>query len=389
MIKRSVCHITTSFPLHEGHPSGWFVWEQVRRLPKAGWDVSVLAPHAKDAKRRETVKGIQINRYRYMNDASETVAYGGGIPANLGEKKARWLLVPPFFGFGLIAALKQVGSVDILHAHWSFAGLIALAATRSSKKPFVVTFHGSDLMGASGAMMKVARLVASKAEKVIVHSKAMVEAATKLTDSTKIMLLPHGVDVDKFDLADTSGSNPVRIIAVGRLSPEKGFDLLVDALGRLGDQFKWECTFIGEGPQRKLLEGRIEKYGIESQVHLPGAVPHDRLVRLLAESQIGVVPSRREGFGMACLEQCASGLPVVVSKCGGLEDIVIDGETGIIVPVENPEKLADALEKLISNKKLRQDMGQAGRKRAAEEFSYKVASEKLIEIYNRVLAKEN
>ena len=387
MSKRSVCHISTSFPLHKGHPSGWFVWEQVRRLPEKGWGVTVLAPHAKDSAREEVIDGINVLRYRYMNDANETVAYGGGIPANLNEQKARWLLVPPFFGFGVTAALAQVRRVDILHAHWSFAGLIALAATRFSTTPFVVTFHGSDLMGASGAMEKVARQVAQKAKKVIVHSRAMKEAAANLVDASNIALLPHGVDVDRFKQADPAGSNPVHLIAVGRLSTEKGFDILIDALGRLADRTDWECTIVGEGPQRESLQLLAEKSGIKNSVKLPGAVVHERLVALLAESQIGIAPSRREGFGMACLEQCAAGLPVIASKSGGLEDIVLDGETGLIVPVENPDKMARAIEKLLDNSALRIRMGNAGKKRAQKEFSSDVAADKLIGIYDEILGK--
>ena len=382
----TVCHVTTSFPLYPGHPSGWFVWEQARLLPGMGWNVKVLAPHIKGAKERETMEGVEVFRYRYMNQSNETVAYGGGIPANLKADPVRWLWVPPFFAFGLFSAARLIKDVDIIHAHWSFSGLIAFGATRIIKKPYVLTFHGSDIMGAKEPMQKAAQLAAQNASVVITHSQAMKEAAAKLIKPGKIEVIPHGIDVESFKIAKPGKKiQKKKIIAVGRLSTEKGFDVLIRALSLLSTRNDWVCQIVGQGPEKAALESLAKSLGIFDRVELIGEVPHHEMVEILAQSHMAVVSSRREGFGMACAEMSAAGLPVAATKCGGPEDIIDHEKTGLLVEIENPDQMAQNIALLLDDPKLREKLGKAGRNKIEEKFSNKQATEKLIEIYKTFL----
>ena len=144
-----------------------------------------------------------------------------------------------------------------------------------------------------------------------------------------------------------------------RLSSEKSVFELVEAARGL------RLVVAGDGPLRR---------------HVPqarGFVALDELARLYAGAAVVACPSRREGFGMACLEAMAYGKPVVASAVGGLLDLVVDGETGLLVPPRDPQALRAALERLLADAELRHRLGAAARERAAAEFSWDSAIKRL------------
>jgi glycosyltransferase involved in cell wall biosynthesis len=121
---------------------------------------------------------------------------------------------------------------------------------------------------------------------------------------------------------------------------------------------------------------------------VPGAlgfVPHDELQRLYGRAAVVACPSRREGFGVACLEAMAHGRPVVASAVGGLKELVMDGETGLVVPPRDPVALRQALERLLRDHDLRRKLGSAGRERARERFSWDTVTNATVAAYKMAL----
>ena len=125
----------------------------------------------------------------------------------------------------------------------------------------------------------------------------------------------------------------------------------------------------GDGPLRHQVPGAR------------GFVRHDELQSLYARAAVVACPSRREGFGVACLEAMAHGRPVVATDVGGLRDLVVDGETGILVPARDPVALRAALERLLADPELRRRLGSAGRERARERFSWDAVTEATLAAY--------
>jgi len=125
----------------------------------------------------------------------------------------------------------------------------------------------------------------------------------------------------------------------------------------------------GDGPLRARVPGAV------------GFVPHDELQQLYARAAIVACPSRREGFGVACLEAMAHGRPVVASSVGGLRDLVVDGETGLLVPPRDPAALRRALEQLLGDADLRRRLGTAGRERARARFSWDAVTDATLAAY--------
>jgi len=175
-----------------------------------------------------------------------------------------------------------------------------------------------------------------------------------------VRVIPSGVDLPP-QIGDEA--EPPEILYAGRLSPEKGVLELVEAAKGL------RLVVAGDGP----LRDRVPM--------ARGFVQHDELQRLFARAAIVACPSRREGFGVACLEAMAHGRPVVATGVGGLRDLVVDGETGIVVPPRDPVALRSALERLLGDPQLRRRLGAAGRERARAEFSWERVTDETLAAY--------
>jgi 2-deoxystreptamine N-acetyl-D-glucosaminyltransferase/2-deoxystreptamine glucosyltransferase len=183
----------------------------------------------------------------------------------------------------------------------------------------------------------------------------------------EVEVVPSGVELPA---AVGEEADPPEVLYAGRLSPEKGVLELVDAA------IGMNLVVAGDGPLRERVP------------QARGFLPPDELARLYARAAVVVCPSHREGFGVACLEAMAHGRPVVASAVGGLLDLVVDGETGIHVPPGDVGALRAALERLLADRELRRRLGEAGRRRAAANFSWDAVTRRTLELYARYAGKE-
>ena len=327
-----VAVLTTSYPRWEGDAAGRFVADAVERL-RAHADVEVVSAQS----------------FRHYG-----IAYGHGVLGNL--KRRPWLgaLVPMMLASFVHAARDAARDADVVHAHWLPAGWVAARTGR----PFVVTLHGTDVALAD-RVPALARLVLRSARVVIGVSRAIADAA-RMYGAADVRVIPNGVDLPAHAGEETE---PPQILYAGRLSKEKGVLELVEAARGL------PLVLAGDGPLRKRVPAAR------------GFVPRDELERLYAEAAVVVCPSRREGFGVTCLEAMAYAKPVVASSVGGLLDLVVDGETGILVPPRDPAALRAALERLLADADLRQRLGSAARERARLHFSWDTVIEATLGAY--------
>jgi GalNAc-alpha-(1->4)-GalNAc-alpha-(1->3)-diNAcBac-PP-undecaprenol alpha-1,4-N-acetyl-D-galactosaminyltransferase len=150
-------------------------------------------------------------------------------------------------------------------------------------------------------------------------------------------------------------SNP-SLIAIGRLHPQKGFDLLIEAFDRIRDKYPdWQLTILGEGPMRSALEERRLQLQLTDRVHMPGLVTN--VPDYLRQADLFVMPSRFEGFPMALCEAMAYGLPVLAADClSGPRDIIEDGVNGVLVKTEDIDALAAQLDALMADPVKRQQL---------------------------------
>ena len=159
------------------------------------------------------------------------------------------------------------------------------------------------------------------------------------------------------------------VLAAGRLSPEKGFDVLLEAAPAVMQQSP-DARFIlfGEGAERAKLEARVAELGLRGKFILPGLTTE--LDRYLAVADVVVLPSYTEGLPNVALEASAAGVPVVATAVGGTPEVIQHEETGLLVPSGQPQKLAEALNRLLKSEPLRRVMGAAGQRRMQAHFTF-------------------
>jgi glycosyltransferase involved in cell wall biosynthesis len=328
--------LTTSYPRDAGDFAGRFVADAVERIRARGVHVEVVGPGAFD---------------------DHGLAYGAGVAAN--ARRRPWA-VPGLLASMTVAARRAARDADLVHAHWLPAGAVAALSGR----PFVVSLHGTDVELARRAP-PLARLVLRRARGVLCVSSALAAEARHL-GAREPVVVPNGVE-----LPPEPGPpvDPPEVLFVGRLSAEKGVEDLLEATRGL------RRVIAGDGPLRPLVPDAL------------GFVPRDELARLYAAASVVCVPSRREGFGLACAEAMAHGRPVVATAVGGLTDLVEHEVTGLVVPPRDPAALRAAIERLLGDRALRARLGAAARAHVAGHCAWERVTSLTLAAYERALGR--
>ena len=196
------------------------------------------------------------------------------------------------------------------------------------------------------------------------------------------MVVHNAVDVSSFAQASNAGGPP-RIVSVGRFAYPKDYATLVEALA--GVRADYHAVLVGEGPARGGVVADVRSRGLARRIELPGA--RRDVPELLAGADLFVLSSRSEGLPVSVLEAMAARLPVVATDVGGTAELVVEGETGFLVPPADPEALADAVEQLLRNPELRDRLGAAARRRAERLFDAPRFREAHLRLYRRELER--
>jgi glycosyltransferase involved in cell wall biosynthesis len=290
----------------------------------------------------------------------------------------------------LVRLLRRVRP-QIVHASSSKAGILGRCAAWLAGVPVrIFTVHGWAFTAAAAGRSAVAYRMAERLVRPLTTVTVCVsesERAAGLAAGTchprRTIVIRSGVGLSGRPVASPAREVP-RIVSVGRLHPPKDPLTLVRALARLRGM-PFEALVVGDGPDRVALEAEIRRLGLGEFVELAGEradVPD-----VLAGSDIFVLASRSEALPFTALEAMAAGLPVVASRVGGLAELVVEGETGLLVAPGDVAGLASAIERLVRDPGLRQRLGTAGRARVQSEFGLAAFVDAHLELYGRHLAR--
>lgn len=269
---------------------------------------------------------------------------------------------------GRLAAELAAREIDVAYAATDAMNLALLASrwlgARDTRR--IVSVHTNPAEHLSQAKLRRLRLWAMRrlyprADLIAVPTEAIAgELESLLGRRLPTLVLPNPVVEDRPAGARAVRRERPRIVAAGRLVEAKGHDLLIDAAGRVAADF--DLLIHGEGPLRAALARRIAERGLEGRVTLAGHAPD--LAAVLADADLCVLPSRREGFGNVVVEAMAAGVPVLAAACSGPAGLIEDGRNGFLVAPDDAAALGEAIAALLRDPARRESVVAAGRRTA-------------------------
>jgi rhamnosyl/mannosyltransferase len=278
---------------------------------------------------------------------------------------------------------------DVIHVHSPYPLGELSAWLLKPRTPLVLTHH-SDVVRQQGWLRiygPLLRRVLRSADRIMATSPRYIESSPWLQAvQDKCVVVPLGVDHQRFSPPETPFAGPPTLLFVGQLRYYKGLDTLLRALVDLPDV---HLKAAGSGPMRHAWEALAGDLAIAQRVRFLGRVPEADLPTVYQQAHLFVLPAnaRAEAFGMVLLEAMASGLPCISTELGtGTSWVVRDGQTGLVVPPKQPQALAQAIDRLLSDAELRQRMGQAGRARVEAEFTHQRMIDRVERVYQEVLS---
>lgn len=289
--------------------------------------------------------------------------------------------------FSLRNLLKDI-MPDILHAH--YASGYGTLARLCGYKPLLLSVWGSDVYDfPEGNRLKeyTLRKNLASADRISSTSHDMKKQTEKYVNpKLPIEVIPFGVDKNLFRPQPIRDENKITIGMIKRMVPVYGPKYLVEAFSLIYNKYpNSRLILVGGGQQEKELKQLADKLGITERCKFVGSIPHKEVPKWLNQFDIYCAPSILESFGVAVIEASACGLPVIVSRVGGLPEVVQEGQTGLIIPPKDVNALVQALDTLIKNKKNRMEMGKAGVEFVQQHYDWEDCVDKMEKLYYQMI----
>jgi starch synthase len=323
-----------------------------------------------------------------------------------------------------LAMSADLDGVDVVHSHTWYAMFGGHLAKLLHGLPHIVTAHSlepmrpwkAEQLGAGGYALSsfCERTAVEAADAVIAVSSAMradIQRAYPQVDPARIEVVYNGIDTDEY--ASDPGTDALErhgvavgvptVLFVGRITRQKGIVHLLDAAVEIdtGAQLVF-CAGAPDEPEvDRATRERVERLRAQRSgvVWIEEMLPKPDVIQLLSHASVFTVPSIYEPLGIVNLEAMACGVPVVASAVGGIPEVVVDGETGLLVPVAlgadgNPvdparfaADFAAGVNELLADPARARSLGEAGRRRTVEEFSWSAVAQRTVALYDRVIAR--
>lgn len=290
-----------------------------------------------------------------------------------------------------VNGIKRSFQPDLTHINFGGPAPVSylhLKTRKSSSIPALLTLHNS-VRGMDCSPDTLMGEMFRTSDWVTACSEAMIQDARSLSPqiSGRSSAVYYGLEMPELKPDPLPFTNP-RILCIGRLVSEKGFDLALEALNTIKDRFPGlQMTVAGEGPSLPDLKKKADALGVSKRIEFTGGVERESVPELINRATLVFVPSRwREAFGLVALEAAQMGRPVVAARVGGLREVVEHKKTGILVEKENPAALVEAATYLLQHPDEAKRFGEAARRKARSLFSLEQYANSYQKIYKRLLS---
>ncbi len=288
--------------------------------------------------------------------------------------------------------------LDILHVHYAIphatSAYLAREIMGKDSFKFITTLHGTDitLIGSDPSYLKIVKFSIDKSDGVTAVSRYLQEETYKTFQiNNEVEVIPNFVP-DRFWLNNKElvrhhcfgQNNEVILTHISNFRPVKRVTDLVDVMGRLIPEYPVKLLMVGDGPERTRMEKLCRERGLCDHIQFLGK--QQNVEQVLACSDLFLLPSAEESFGLAALEAMACGLPVVTTNAGGLPEVNIDGETGFTVDVGDTRAFADRIARIISDRAFYFQLSRNAKKRAYAEYHSEKVVPQYLEYYEKIIS---
>jgi len=384
-----------------------FVFDEAYRLAKRGLEIHVARGYFTDESGESS-----FNMYFYgLGHKKPRLEVLYAFLRNLKEHPLKALIRSPkaIYFENLYAwrvlSIANVIKPDLIHAHFTYPeGFVGCIVKKKIGVPLVVTVHGHDVLTEPSVSYGVrlrksydelVRKVLECADAVICNSRALHDEVAKiLKESSKIYLIHNATDLKRFIPMDKDEArakldlprDKFIVFTVRHHEPKYGIEYLIRAVPFVLSRSK-DVLFVigGDGSLRKYHENLARMLGVSEYVVFPGRISRSLIPLYYAASDVVLVPSLQEAWGLVATEAMASGRPVIASAVGGLKEQIIDGFNGFLVPPRDPKAIAEKILYFLENASEIERMGMNGRKLAEERFDIEKRIDKIIELYSSLI----
>jgi glycosyltransferase involved in cell wall biosynthesis len=381
-----------------------FIFDEAYRLAQRGVEVHIIRSKIEKESKSYGIHyhGIEgIYDIQALNLLARNIAYYPPISLIRKPTSPYW---ENLYALNVSKVVER-NDANLIHAHFAYPeGLVGLLAKRRTGKPLVVTVHGYDILvepsvgygiRLSLRLDAIVRKVLDEADAIITASRATFSESSRIVrQAEKVYLVPNGVDIERFN-PSLDGSHTKRRWGIGDdvkvvftlrgHEPKYGIEYLLRAASLLKRD---DVIFVigGDGSLRPYHERLAVDLGIGKKTFFVGKIPQGEVPYYYAMSDIVVVPSLQEAFGLVVSEALACGKPVIGTKVGGIPDQILDGHNGFLVKPKDPKEIADKILWLLENPDAAKQMGLNGRKIVEERFDINKRIEKIISLYGELLS---
>ena len=375
----------------DNSPYCFYVHEQAKALRAQGHDVTVIScvgvmpmmqklrPALAETDRRtpkkDVIDGIPVYFPRCLT------------LGNAGEKAiGGWLLYRA--ALPIAKALHREKPFDIVHAHMlPRDGHAGLLLARALGVPVALTVHGTDIfhyfIPGKEPWKRNVRIAQDVDALMAVSNLLMSRVAPYRGEGRLSRVVQNGVDLSL--VPNDEKRKPRSVISVGTLKARKCMDRTLEAFARLADEYPdATLTIVGIGEMEEQLRARIGQLGLQSRVTLTGGLPHEEVLRRMAQSDLFVLPSWGEGYGIVYIEAMAAGCIAVGAKDEGIADTITDGENGFLVPAGDIDETERVMRQVFAHPEAYEALRQKGMQ-SAHELTWARNAEKTAEVYREAI----
>ncbi|MFH1701657.1 MAG: glycosyltransferase family 4 protein [Candidatus Zixiibacteriota bacterium] len=382
--------ITHNYIRRQGDLTALYLHRLSSGLVSKGIELTIVCPHAEGLLKEDVIDGVRIKRFGYPFSNKKPIVYAG----NMHEIVSRSLFAKMVF-IGFLYSIYRFGlrvcreeKPDLIWANWWIPpGLAASKIAAKLNLPLIISSHGTDiaLLGKPGIIQRLSKYVYRRTQRATVVSSFLNDILiNNLSVLSKdiVEVIPMPVGMETFPRKPFNDEGAPVFLSVARYTKQKHLDSIIEAAEVLNNAgFEFRIIMVGEGPLEEKLKSLIAENNLEDKIKLGPLVAQQKLAKLYQACDAVLLVSENEGFGLVLVEAGLTGRPTIGANSGGIVDFIEHDKNGLLIEIGDYMALAECMKSIITDKQLRNRLGDGAYHTARDKFATPVLVDKMYNLF--------